>query len=176
MFQEDIAQLTADHLRIHIRDNLEYIESRFPNDPIKLVFPKSIECASVVGGLFKDFDRILPAYAIDVWGKAEAITIDNLNTYEYMGQVSGLIAANNRTACDKLVKRHAAAVELFIRTHEFLHEMNNDYFRIIGFLSVDAEFSGAEQIAETKSGQVWIAGFSFDCVWTTSEAAVTQHA
>lgn len=176
MFQEQIASLTADHLRTHISDNLEFIGSLFPvDDQVKLVLPKSISVASAVGGMFKDFDRILPAYSIDIWGKAEAITIDNLNTYDYAGQISGMISANSRDAADKLVKRHAAAVELFFRTHERLHEMNTSEFRIIFFGFSNTEFSGAEYLSELNGREVWIAGFSFDCIWTTSEASVMQH-
>jgi len=176
MFQEQIASLTADHLRSHIGEYLAFIETWYAtDDQVKLVLPKGISVASAVGGMFKDFDRILPAYSVDVWGKAESITVDNLITYDYVGQISGMISSNSRDSADKLIKRHAAGVELFFRNHERMHEMNTSNFRLIGFSFTNTEFSGAEYLAELNGREVWIAGFSFDCIWTTSEAMAMQH-
>jgi hypothetical protein len=176
MFQEAIANLTAEHLRLHIEAYLELINAQFPDDLVKLVVPKSIETASAVGGQINEFDRILPAYGVDVWGKVESVTIDNLNTYDYAGQISGLVSANSRATVDRLVKRHAAAVEYFLRQHERLHEVSTDDFLVLGLFFVQSEFSGAEYLGELKNREIWIAGFSMDTIWTTSEASGMQHA
>lgn len=175
MFQEDLARTTADHLRGHIADYLAWVTDRFPDDQVKLVVPKSIEVASAVGGLWQEFDRILPMYGIDIWGKTFSVTVDNLNTWEYVGQISGLLSSNSRTGTDKLVRRHAAAVERFFQQHARMHESYTDDFKLLSLVFIDTEFSGAEYLGELNNREYWIGGFSFDCIWTTSEDPETQH-
>lgn len=180
MYHEDLARLTADHLRTHIEVYLTEENARY-NDKVKLIVPKSIEPASVVGGMFTEFDNILPQYGIDILEKV--FIPDNsgdLFTYLYTGQINGLVHASTRDAVDKLVKRHGASVERFVRQHQTLHDWQtpvplNENFRITEFAFSAIQWSGAEDLGEVEGAHTWMAGFSCDCAWVTSEEGPGQH-
>lgn len=179
MFQEDLAKITADHLRTHIAGYLATVAARY-DDSVTLVNPKEIVVASAVGGLIQEFDSILPKYAVDVFGKTYAATGEDLNSWEYSGQVSGLISANSQDTADRIIKRHSAAVETFILNHEGLHQAVdsswNDDFIILSFGFSGLDLSGAEYAGDVNGREIWIAGFSFDCLWMTGEIEGRQHA
>ena len=176
MYQEQLAKLTADHLRTHIKAYLDIVDAMFAgNDNVPLLVPKTIEPASLVGGMVTAFDKILPQYGIDVMGKQLAASDDSLWSYEYAGQINGLVHGGSQEAVDKLVKRHAAAVELFIRNHRVLHQEDNLQYRVVEFVFVASDFSGAEDLGEHDSGPIWLAGFSINVSWFTSEDGPNQH-
>jgi hypothetical protein len=171
MYQEQLAKLTADHLRTHIKAYLAEIAAGFDaKNQVPLVVPKAIETASAVGGLIQDFDKILPRYGVDVFGKDAGATDDSLNSWVYSGQIVGVVHGSSQSSVDKIVKRHMAAVELFIARHRLLHLEKNNYYSILNFGFVANETSGAEAI-----GDLWIAGFTFECIWITSEYEAFQH-
>jgi len=179
MYHEALAALTAVHLRTHIEAYLTD-ENAKHSDKTKLVVPKSIDAASVVGGMFIEFDNILPQYGIDVFEKV--FIPDNsgdLFTYLYTGQINGLVHASTREAVDKLCKRHGASVERFIREHLTLHEFQgprlNDEFLVTEFSFTSIQWSGAEDLGEVEGAHTWMAGFSADCAWVTSENGPGQH-
>jgi hypothetical protein len=179
MYQEDLARITADHLRTHIAAYLAVVAARY-DDAVPLVNPKGIIVASAVGGLIQEFDSILPKYAVDVFGKTFATTGEDLNSWEYSGQISGLISASSQESADRLVKRHSAAVEAFMLDHESLHQAVgspwNDDFIILSFGFTGVDLSGAEYAGDVNDREIWVAGFSFDCLWMTGEIESRQHA
>lgn len=177
MFQEDLAKYTADHLRTHIEAYLEAVNARFTGaKKISLIVPKTIEVASVVGGTISEFQKLLPMYGIDVLNISEAQDSAALYTHEYDGQINGLISSSSRDIADGLIKRHANAVERYVRDHLFLHELKNDYFTVVNFQAGNLEFSGAEDLGEVEGKQIWLAAFSLNVVWFTSEDGPIQHA
>jgi len=177
MFQEQIAKLTADHLRTHIGAYLAAISAEYTaKEGVTLTVPKSIEYSSLVGGMMTEFDKILPQYGVDVLSKVIGEDIENLFTYNYLGQINGLVSATSRDAVDKLCTRHARAVEQFIKQHQFMHNENNTNYRILGVGFAGLEFSGAENLGTYNDREVWIAGFSIDIIWATSEDSAMQHA
>lgn len=175
MFQEDIADWTATHLRTHIEAYLDEVNGRF-SIPATLVLPKSIESTSVVGGLISSYNEILPQYGIDCADKEFSEAIGDLYTYQYTGQINGMLHGTSRQAVDTAIKRHGAAVELFIKRHQFLHEYVTDDFSFLELAMGTVSFSGAEDLGVVDGRQLWLAAFSIDVAWFTSEAGPGQHA
>lgn len=168
MYQEEIAAQTADHLRTHISGYLDRIASRH-SDQITLLIPKSIEPASVVGGMVSELPNRLPAYGIDCLNKVSAGMEEDLFLFQYQGQINGMIAAGSQDLVDKLAKRHAAAIELFVREHVGLHKFTTDNFSFVEMDYIETEFSGAELVDESEDRQLWLGAFSINVFWFTSE-------
>lgn len=143
--------------------------------PITLTNPKSISSASVVGGLFTSFNDILPQYGIDISNKIFVPEGPDLFTYQYVGQINGLIHAGSEQAADQVIKRHAAAVELFIRRHQYAHSYEVAQFKLIEMLFNDIEMSGAEDLGMVDGKQMWLSAFSMNLFWWTSEDGPSQH-
>lgn len=170
MYQETLAKLTADHLREHIATYLTEISAEY-NDNVTLVIPKSIEFASNVGGIAAEFDQILPAYVVDVLEKTRAADPDNLTLYDYAGHIAGMVSAGSMDTVDKLVKRHAEAVERFIKQHLVLHLPVDPRFSMTQFVFLNSAGSGAEEVEDGR----WLGAFRIECLWTLSEDAEFQH-
>ena len=169
MYQEDLARYTSDHLRSHIKPYLDEVWSEYTApDSVPLIVPKRIDFSSQVGGMITEYDKILPQYGIDILGKDQAPSDDSLWSYIYSGQINGLVSGGSREAVDYLVARHSRAVEAFIRRHWHLHQHENANFRILEFLFSGFDFSGAEDVS-TSDRDIWVAGFSHNVVWLTSE-------
>jgi hypothetical protein len=179
MYQEELAEQTADHLRTHIEGYLDEIAAKYTGlKYVDLVVPKSIEPASVVGGLWTEFDNILPAYGIDVLNISPSEDSASLWTHAYDGQINGLVSAGSRQTVDRLCSRHAQAVEHFIEQHLFFHwdTQNRDVFSVVTFFGGNLEFSGAEDLGEQAGRPLWLAGFSLNCTWLVSQEGPAQHA
>lgn len=175
MYHEDIARVTANHLRQHISAYLSAISSEYTGDQsVPLIVPKRIDIASVVGGMISEFDQILPQYGIDVLGKTISQDDSALWSYEYPGQINGLVHGGSREAVDYLIARHARAIETFIREHRLLHSFENNNFSILEFSFAGMSFSGAEEISEEGVSK-WLAGVSIDVSWFTSESGPDDH-
>ena len=176
MHGEAIAKFTGDHLRGHIRSYLDEVNNQFEDSKVAtLLVPKSIDVVSVVGGEVTKFNEILPQYGIDILGKSRSEDTVALWTYEYPGQINGLVEATSQEMADRLVKRHAAAVEIFIQRHQFMHEHKTDDYSLIEFVFATVDFSGAEDMGMVNDRQVWLAGFSINCSWFLSENGPQQH-
>jgi hypothetical protein len=170
MYQEKIAQLTADHLRTHIDELLAEVNAQFPdNDIIKLVTPKKIEVAGQVGGVVNELPENLPHYAVDCLSKTFGGVREDLWTFQYDGHFAGMVAATNQTAVDKLAKRHASAVELFLRRHWHLHLHSDEDFTLMQMIFMGSDFSGAEPVGEVNGRELWLGAFRIDVAWSTSE-------
>lgn len=178
MYQEEIAKLTAKHLKAHIGDYLEILQKRYP-DAVKLQIPKAIETDNLVGGVYNTTPENMPAYAVDIISKSFSENTDNLWLYNYEGHIAGVVTGNGEVAVNALVKRHEQATEMFVKQHEFMHvygsQMGND-FKIHGLGFSGAAFSGAELVSERQDREVWIAGFRIDLLWIASEDGPGQHA
>ena len=176
MYQENLGRETARHLREHIKDYLDDIAAEYTGEiTVPLLVPKRIEIASSVGGMINEFDQILPQYGIDIMGKSLSPSDESLWSYEYQGQINGLVHAGSREAVDLIIERHARAVEYFIRQHKLLHKFENANFSILEFAFAGVDFSGAEEM--TDDGKtVWLAGFSINVSWFTSEEGPDDHA
>jgi hypothetical protein len=179
MYQEEIAIITTEHLRLHIVDYLAELEARY-GDGVKLQNPKSIEHANLVGGVYNAALSDMPAYAVDIVDKVFSGGSNNsLWEYAYNGHVAGILTAGSEAAVNTIAKRHEQAVEMFIKRHENMHQIENQVegndFRIIELGFVDAAFSGAEQVQDATR-TVWVAGFRTSLMWIVSEDGPYQHA
>jgi hypothetical protein len=178
MYGENLARLTSDHLRTHIGDYLDTIASEYTgNLSVPLVVPKRIDYSSAVGGMIQDFDKILPEYGIDVLGKTLSQDDASLWSYEYAGQINGLVHGGSQEAVDFVIGRHCRAVEYFIMQHRLLHEYQDPAgnFSLLEFAFGGYDLSGAEDISSNE-GSLWLAGFSINVSWFTSEVGPDQHA
>lgn len=176
MYHENLKKLTADHLRTHIKAYLTEVDAQYTGSAkINLVLPKSIDASSVVGGIVSEFQNTLPQYGIDISDKLMGQDTSGLWTYQYVGQINGLVNAGSQPSVDKLVDRHAQAVEMFIRRHMYLHKEKNAYFSIFEFDFEGISWSGAENVGG-PDGDVWLAGFSANVSWYTSEDGPDDHA
>lgn len=179
MYQEEVANLTAEHLRTHIGAYLDYLQNTIYPDAINLQGPKSVETDNLVGGVYNATPNEMPAYAVDIVSKAfDGVDADALWIYSYDGHIAGVVSGASEVTVNQLVKRHEQAVERFVREHEFMHviqsQLGNDFsIREFGFSG--AAFSGAELVTERNERQVWIAGFRVDTVWKVSESGPGQH-
>lgn len=176
MFQEQIAKITADHLRSHIEAYLgEINEETTGTDKIILSIP-TVDTDSMAGGLLTtDIDKI-PKYAVDCINKSLLSNDESLWLYQYEGAIAGLVAAESVQSVDKLVKRHGRAVEHFLKEHQFLHSSvggeDNFFIRELSYSSTT--LSGAMEV-EDGDNPIWVAGFSVDAFWAVSEDGPRQH-
>jgi len=176
MYFEQIGKITADHLRTHIKDYLEEVNGAFTaGDRILLTNPQSIEVASEVSGLLDEFLAALPAYTVDVLTKDLFQADEDLNTYQYVGHIAGLVSSQSQQSVDKLVKRHAAACELFLKRHTWAGQSTGYPFTILNTLFGNATLSGAEKIDEVGDRDIWLASFVLNLIWIVSEDSWAQH-
>lgn len=170
MFQEKLAKATADHLRSHIAEYLVEVAAQFPPDQTTtLIVPKKIDVASKVGGVVTEFENELPQYAVDCMSKSSAGSSDGLWIYEYAGHIAGMVASGSQDSCDKIVKRHSAAVEKFVQSHYYLHKLSDADLTLTEFYWHNSDFSGVEPLGEVNGRELWMAAFRLDVVWQTSE-------
>jgi hypothetical protein len=180
MFQEEIANITAAHLRGHIGGYLDVLAARY-GDSVALVVPKAIETDNLVGGVYNSSVGDMPAYAVDIIDKIFAgENPDGLWIYNYSGHIAGIVEAQGEVGANRLVKRHEQAVEQFVRDHLFMHledsqlsDPNDFNIHELGFTG--AAFSGAEMIGKENDREHWIAGFRVDLLWIVSESGPGQH-
>lgn len=181
MYQEEIGKITSEHLRSHIAAYLAELEARYA-DGVKLVLPKTIEYANLVGGVYNAPLNAMPAYAVDITDKQfSQITDAGLWEYLYNGHIACILQGGSEGAVNTLVKRHEQACEMFVKRHAFMHQTqaqvtDNDFsIRELGF--IDAAFSGAEEVPSEPDGSkyVWVAGFRISLIWILSEEGPSQH-
>lgn len=178
MFQEEVADLTATHLRSHLEGYRTILQARY-TDAAKLQLPKTVETNNLVGGVYNATTDRMPAYAVDIISKAfHSQSDEGLWLYSYDGHIAGVVSGGSEFAVNKLIKRHEQMVEMFVKDHEFMHSqesaISNDFrLRELGFSG--AAFSGAELTEERDDRQVWMAGFRIDLLWVVSERGPYQH-
>jgi hypothetical protein len=172
MYEKPIAQLTREHLVSHLPAYLAEVERL---DQLKLVMPKTVEISSIVGGIMDH--KHLPAYALDVQTKEFSTTTENLWTYIYVGQITGMVSGKSALEVDDLVKGHKSAVELFcVRHKDAVFTTADSAFTIIGFEFSQSDFSGAIDQTKNPKTPFWVAAFQIGIAWLVSEEAPMQHA
>jgi len=184
MFQEEIANLTADHLRSHLEAYLTAVQTLHA-DQIKLQIPKSIETANLVGGVYNTTTTKMPAYAVDVLDKAFTPNSEDLWLYTYDGHIAAVFSGLDEEAVNIICKRNEEATERWVRDHLNCHfgEVGSPFasttqsdFKIIEMSFLGAAFSGAEELETINDRTIWIAGFRIDLNWILSEAGPGNHA
>jgi hypothetical protein len=179
MYQEEIANLTATHLRDHIGAYLTEVNAIY-HDGVKLQFPKTIETANLVGGVYNTTTDKMPAYAVDIIEYTfDGVDPEGLYLYNYSGHIAGVVTGGAEATVNAIIKRHEQAVALFVKRHLHFHQMTSQLgndFRIIEFNFFGSAFSGAERVDEKNQRQIWIAGFRTDIVWAVSEGGGGDHA
>ena len=179
MYFEQIAKVTADHLRLHLPTYLSQISQEFAGlDIVTLQPPNDISVDSLVGGVFAVPLENLPVYAVDALNKQPDPTIIDLYTYLYDGHIVGMVTANSAHDVDRQIKRHEWAVEQYVREHLFLHQLSGEHFTILGLEFIGSQFSGAEMAEDNEDTtlQVWVDAFVINVRWTVSEDGPIQHA
>jgi hypothetical protein len=173
MYFKPIARITKDHLASHIETYLEEVND--PSDTLSLAMPKVIEISSVIGGVIGQFDKTMPRYAVDCLGKTLSETNEDINTYVYNGQITGIVSGRSAQVVDDLIKAHCAACELFVKNHLYIDHADKSKFAIQAMGFVSANFSGAMEIEKAPAAPVWIAAFDINISWLVSEDAAKQH-
>ena len=182
MFQEQLAERTAEHLRLHIRDYLDEIDDLFTgSNKIGLKLP-NIDSSTLVGGVMQAPPDKLPLLSVDSVEKIEIPSNESLCYYEYSGAIAGLMSASDATTVDKMTKRYAGAVEKFISQHQYLvdHDTNQP-LQDIGFMIREFRYggtglSGAMEVRfEDAPNTLWVDGFTIPVTWVTSEDQYRQH-
>jgi hypothetical protein len=175
MFQEAIAKQTAEYLRGHLEEYLQTVASRFTGtDRLTLKVP-DIKSSTLVGGAMQADIKDLPAIGVDCLDKQEIPSGESLCYYQYDGAIAGLISASSAGDVDRLAKRHASAIELFVREHQFLHQFSTPDFSMREFIYVNTTFSGAIQLELEEEKPIWVDGFTHNVLWITSEDQYRQH-
>jgi hypothetical protein len=172
MYQEEVADLTAAHLREHIGALLTATQAIY-NDKVVLQHPKAIETANLVGGVYNADPTAMPAYAVDIVNKQFAGDAQaGLWLFLYEGHIAGVLSGASESSVNAAIKRHEQATEKFVKSHQHMHSlasaMGND-FRIVELGFSGAAFSGAEQVNAQNDRELWIAGFRIDLTWVVSE-------
>lgn len=177
MWQEEIADYTAAHLRTHIVAYLEAIEAE-KADNFKLRPPQGIETENLVGGVYSVDVNKLPAYAVDVMNKSYVGVGDDAYLYSYDGHIAIIVSANTEAAANIIVKRHLRAAEKFVREHQFLHQTTvvTDQCSLHEFGFAGMALSGAALIEDAAKKKTWVAGGRIDVLWVTRESSFFQHA
>lgn len=175
MWSEELGEITANHLRTHIAAYLADIESDY-SDGVKLVQPRAIETANLVGGVYSVDIEKLPAYAVDVMSKSFVASRDDGWLYQYDGHIAMITSAQSEGAANRISKRHLRAVEKFVREHQFLHQqVINDECAIHEFGFAGSALSGAAKVDEENNRQLWVAGARVDVIWVTRESGFFDH-
>jgi hypothetical protein len=172
MYEKPIAQVTKEHLVSHLPAYLDEVERL---DKLKLVMPKTVEISSIVGGIMDH--KHLPAYALDCQTKELSTTNEDLWTYIYVGQLTGMVSGKSALEVDDLIKGHKSACELFcVRHHEAVFTTVDTAFTIMGFEFSQSDFSGAIDVTRNPKAPIWVAAFQIGIAWQVSEEPPMQHA
>jgi hypothetical protein len=175
MFQEFIARRTAEHFREHVDDYILVVRDKFAgSDKLTLSQPE-ITHSTLVGGIMQaELDR-LPIIGVDCVDKAEIPSNESLYYCRYDGAFAGLVSASSSDEVDKLCKRYATLSELYVKDHQFLHAYETDDFTFREFYYVNTSMSGAMEVELEEQQPIWIAGFTMNVQWVTSEDQGRQH-
>lgn len=175
MYQEQIAEITAAHLRDHASAYLVALEQEFTgSNKLRLKVP-NISSVSLVGGVIQAPVEDLPIIGVDCLDKQSIPSQESLDYSQYDGAIVGMMSGSNEESTDKLVKRYQRMVEGFIKTHIFFHGETNDLFMIRELIYVNTRFSGSIELEVEEEKPIWVAGFTTNLLWIASEAPASQH-
>lgn len=176
MFYEQIAEYTRAHIRSHIQTYLDLEETKH-TDKLPLVFPKSIEPGTMLGGTMGIARETLPQYAIQMVVKSPERGFGDLFLYNYPGQVIAMVGGTNPVDVEKLAYRHAAALERMAKAHPHLHQYEASEFSLISWEWITTTFSGAMQLEREDSpvGELWVDAAQLTFNWVTSEEGMADQ-
>lgn len=175
MFQEQIAQHTAEHFRTHVEAILDEIRAGFTGtDKLTTAVPEVTDDTLVGGVMQVELER-LPIIGIDCSEKQEIPSGESLYYCQYTGAFAGLVSAPSANEADRLCKRYAAAAEMFVREHQFLHGYSTTNFTFRELYYINTQLSGAMEVELEKDERSWVAGFTMNVAWVTSEDQPRQH-
>ena len=170
MFFEQIGEYTRAHLMTHLQAELAAEEDRH-DDNIKLIMPKTMDVASMVGGVMQVARETLPQVAINILNKQSSPTAEDVYAYAYPGQMIVMVGGRDSDTVDKLGFRYASVFERLIKKHPHLHQESQDEFTLIGWVWNGTTFSGAMQLEREDSpvGELWTQAVGLTVSWITSE-------
>lgn len=179
MYYEQIAKITREHIRAHLPAYLAQVNALYDR-PIKLDLPQRFDIATLVGGSVGVSRKTLPAFAITAFERAFSNSDEDVWSYLYSGQISGMVASTDSAeTVESIARRYAGALEMFINDHRERPVLADwdptDYpFRFKGLGYSRTEFFGAA-VVEEGSVNLWIDGFRVDILWELIEAGPGQH-
>lgn len=178
MFQKQVATITRDHFRTHLREALDGINDQFAaTDQVPLDLPKMFDTRSLVGGRAGLERNSTPALAIHCDTKALATDTSSMWDYVYSGKILGVFIANSADLVEDICERYGGAMEWLIRTHlHITHASAN--FQIVEMLFDQSQFFGAALVPDPKnpnSSGYWFDGFQIDLHWAVAENGPFQH-
>lgn len=182
MFYEALAAKTAEHFRLHIEDYLEEIAAGFTGSDMLTLAVPTVNSATLVGGVMQADVEEMPLIGIDCVDKQDIPSNESLQLYQYQGAIAGIISASSADDVDRMAKRYAAAVEKFVRNHQFLVDhatgepIGTADFMLREFTYFATTFSGAIEAELENEQPLWIDGFTCHVSWVTSEDQYHQHA
>lgn len=171
MYEKQIATVTRAHFDTHLATYLAEVENRLS---INLIPPKSFKITSVVGGIIQQTN--LPAYALDCLTKELSDSVEDLPTYRYGGQITGMVGAYSEEEVDDQAKAHKAVAELFVHRHLYLGNSDTTDFKMLAFARTGSELSGAMQTDIDPENPYWISAWALTVEWLVSESQPEQHA
>jgi hypothetical protein len=178
VYYEHVASLTRDHIRDHLRALLDEVNAESMNK-VHLELPKGFEVSSILGGVVGMSRSSLPALAIDSASKQLAPDNDNVWTWLYNGQISGMVVADTPSLVETLSRRYAAAIEKFIKAHArspfpAAYDPTTYPFRVSGFGLSTIDLIGAANVPEGEQS-IWVDGFRIEVAWKVIEEGPGQH-
>jgi hypothetical protein len=175
MFQESIARETTEHLRSHLSAYLIAEATKYTgSDRLTLKVP-TISSETLVGGIMQVDHKELPAIGIDCVDKQDMPSNESLCYYQYSGAIVGLVSASSSNEVDRLAKRYASAIELFIKDHQYLHLLEKTDYTLREFFFTSVNFSGAIELTLEEEEPLWVDGFTYNVLWFASEDQYRQH-
>jgi len=179
MYQEQVAKLTAEHLRLHLSTYLSELETEFTgSDKLRLSVPE-VSTQSLVGGVIQTDVDSMPIVAIDCLDKSAIPSSDSLFYSQYEGAIASMVSGNSSDIVDRRIKRYSRAIEHFVKEHQLFHEdfsTNTKPFSFRELVYVGSRFSGSIELGETEeTPRIWVAGMVIDVLWITSEDGARQH-
>jgi hypothetical protein len=179
VFYEPIAKITREHIRLHLPAYLTKVNT-FHDRALKLDLPQRFDISTIVGGTVGVSRKTLPAFAITAFERVFSNSDEDVWTYVYPGQISGMVASTESAEmAESLARRYAGAMEMFINDHRERpvltgFDQSALAFRFKGLGYTRTEFFGAANVEEEKLN-VWIDGFRIDLLWELIEAGPGQH-
>lgn len=178
-FYEQVAKLTRAHINTHLRDYLDTVNALY-DEQIQLDLPKRFDISTIVGGVVGVSRETTPAIAISANERSFSNDEDDVWSYIYSGQISGMVSSlDSANVVESLVRRYAGALETFINEHKrepvaVGYNWALSPFIIKGIGYSRTEFFGAANVEEGELN-VWVDGFRIDLAWSVIEPGPGQH-
>jgi hypothetical protein len=180
VFYEQLAKLTRAHMQEHFTEYAALVNAHY-DQVIQLDIPRTFEISTIVGGVVGISRDTMPAFAISANKRSFLDDDEDVWSYLYTGQISGMIGTTETAErVESMVRRYAGIFEMFIQNHRRLpasaaFDESQYPFRIKSFAAGDTEFLGAANLDEAENMRIWIDGFTIEIAWEVVEAGPGQH-